>query len=73
MNNDSRMRSIAHESYFLDRDGLSLWNPDEQLDSLEKLELFPGGNSGTASSTGRGYKLVIVSNQDNLGSSAYPN
>ncbi|MGD0036038.1 MAG: bifunctional histidinol-phosphatase/imidazoleglycerol-phosphate dehydratase HisB [Bacteroidota bacterium] len=59
---------------FLDRDGTIIAEPpDEQVDSLEKLELIPGVIQGLRLLQERGYVLVMVSNQDNLGSSAYPN
>ena len=59
---------------FLDRDGTIIVEPpDEQVDSLEKLELIPGVIQGLRLLQNRGYILVMVSNQDNLGSSAYPN
>lgn len=59
---------------FIDRDGtIVVEPPDEQVDSLEKLELIPGVIQGLRLLQNRGYVLVLVSNQDNLGSSAYPN
>ena len=59
---------------FLDRDGTIIAEPpDEQVDSLEKLELIPGVIQGLRLLQNRGYVFVLVSNQDNLGSSAYPN
>ena len=59
---------------FLDRDGTIIVEPpDEQVDSLEKLELIPGAIQGLQVLRSHGYNLVIVSNQDNLGTSAYPN
>ena len=58
---------------FLDRDGTVIAEPpDEQVDSLEKLEFIPGVIQGMRLLQNRGYHLVIVSNQDNLGSAAYP-
>lgn len=58
---------------FLDRDGtLIVEPPDEQIDSLEKLELIPGVIEGLRSLINRGYRLVMVTNQDRLGSSAFP-
>jgi imidazoleglycerol-phosphate dehydratase / histidinol-phosphatase len=58
---------------FLDRDGTIIAEPpDEQIDSLEKLEFIPGVIQGLRLLQDRGYVFVIVSNQDNLGSAAYP-
>jgi imidazoleglycerol-phosphate dehydratase/histidinol-phosphatase len=58
---------------FLDRDGTIIAEPpDEQVDSLEKLEFIPGVIQGLRLLQNRGYVLVMVSNQDNLGSSSYP-
>jgi imidazoleglycerol-phosphate dehydratase / histidinol-phosphatase len=59
---------------FLDRDGTIIVEPpDEQVDSLEKLEFIPGVIQGLRLLQDRGYVLVLVSNQDHLGSSSYPN
>ena len=58
---------------FLDRDGTIIAEPsDEQVDSLEKLELIPGVIQGLRLLQDRRFNLVIVSNQDNLGSQSYP-
>jgi len=58
---------------FLDRDGtLIIEPPDEQIDSLEKLELIPGVIEGLRLLVNRGFELVMVSNQDALGSDRYP-
>ena len=58
---------------FVDRDGTIIAEPpDEQVDSLEKLELIPGAIQGLHLLQNHGYVLVMVSNQDNLGTSAYP-
>jgi imidazoleglycerol-phosphate dehydratase/histidinol-phosphatase len=58
---------------FLDRDGTIIVEPpDEQVDSLEKLDLIPGTIQGLRLLQERGYRLVMVSNQDHLGSPAYP-
>ena len=58
---------------FLDRDGTLIAEPpDEQVDSLEKLEILPGVIHGLARLRSRGYLLVMVSNQDHLGSDRYP-
>jgi imidazoleglycerol-phosphate dehydratase / histidinol-phosphatase len=59
---------------FLDRDGcLIIEPPDEQIDSLEKLEFFPE----VITWLGRiarelDYELVMVTNQDGLGTDRFP-
>lgn len=59
---------------FIDRDGTILKEPeDEQVDSLEKLEFMPGV-IGALSAIVRetDFELVMVTNQDGLGTPAYP-
>jgi len=59
---------------FIDRDGtLIIEPPDEQIDSFEKLEFFPGvftwlGKIAKECS----YELVMVTNQDGLGTGSFP-
>jgi imidazoleglycerol-phosphate dehydratase/histidinol-phosphatase len=58
---------------FLDRDGTLIAEPpDEQIDSLEKLEFVPGIVQGLQLLTAAKYELVIVTNQDDLGTERYP-
>ena len=57
----------------LDRDGTIIKEPpDEQIDSLEKLEIIPGLISGLKLLVSAGYRLIIVSNQDGLGTDDNP-
>ena len=59
---------------FIDRDGtLIIEPPDEQIDSLEKLEFYPGVFTWLGRIARQcDYELVIVSNQDGLGTASFP-
>src|SRR5688500_9939688 len=59
---------------FLDRDGcLILEPPDEQIDSLEKLEFFPGVITWLSRiSAELDFEIVMVTNQDGLGTERFP-
>lgn len=59
---------------FIDRDGTILVEPPEdfQVDSLEKLEFLAGAISGMKSLAELDYELVLASNQDGLGTEAFP-
>ncbi|QEK51437.1 bifunctional histidinol-phosphatase/imidazoleglycerol-phosphate dehydratase HisB [Pedobacter aquae] len=59
---------------FLDRDGTLILEPaDEQIDSFEKLEFYPGAISNLAKIIKElDYDLVMVTNQDGLGTASHP-
>ena len=59
---------------FIDRDGTILSEPaDEQVDSLEKFRFLPGAITGLSRiARETDYELVMVTNQDGLGTDSFP-
>ncbi|ELR70889.1 Imidazoleglycerol-phosphate dehydratase [Fulvivirga imtechensis AK7] len=59
---------------FIDRDGTLIIEPeDEQIDSLEKLEYYPGVFTWLGKICRElDYELVMVTNQDGLGTDSFP-
>lgn len=63
----------APKILFVDRDGtLIVEPPDEQIDRYEKFRLVPGTISALRRCVEAGYELVMVSNQDGLGTASFP-
>ena len=63
----------ARATLLVDRDGTLIEEPaDQQVDRLDKIRLLPGVIGALAELQRAGYRLVMVSNQDGLGSEDYP-
>ena len=58
---------------FIDRDGTLVHEPDDfQIDALDKIALVDGGIPALLELAAHGYRFVMVSNQDGLGTDAFP-
>ena len=59
---------------FIDRDGTLIKEPaDEQIDSFEKLEFYPGALQYLPKIAAElDYELIMITNQDGLGTASFP-
>lgn len=63
----------ARKLLFVDRDGCLIEEPaDGQIDSYAKFALLPGVVAALQRFVAAGYELVMVTNQDGLGTPAFP-
>ncbi len=62
------------KTILLDRDGTLIYEPPrtQQVHSLDEMSLLPGVITALRQLCAAGYELIVVSNQDGLGTSANP-
>lgn len=64
---------MAEKILFIDRDGTLIHEPDDfQVDALDKVRLVDDVIPSLLEIARHGYRFVVVSNQDGLGTDAFP-
>ena len=64
---------MAEKILFIDRDGTLIYEPDDfQVDALDKVRLVDDVIPSLLEIARHGYRFVVVSNQDGLGTDAFP-
>jgi imidazoleglycerol-phosphate dehydratase / histidinol-phosphatase len=63
----------ARKVLFVDRDGCLIEEPDDfQIDRFEKFSLLPGVIAALSRCVAAGYEIIVISNQDGLGTESFP-